>query len=88
MDEELTMSEILTDPLIRVMLTADGISLTDFANFLHEAALRLQADTYVSAAKAHSLEADPIKITPTNPCGAVASFPRCTVQRGIGLAFA
>lgn len=41
MERELTMSEILTDPLIRVMLNADGISLSDFAEVIHKAAARL-----------------------------------------------
>ncbi|TWF58850.1 hypothetical protein FHW37_101654 [Neorhizobium alkalisoli] len=41
MDQELTFSEILTDPLIRVMLKADGISLGDFADIVHQAAERL-----------------------------------------------
>jgi hypothetical protein len=41
MERELTMSEILTDPLIRVMLKADGISPSDFAEIIHKAAARL-----------------------------------------------
>ncbi|WP_237352733.1 hypothetical protein [Rhizobium leguminosarum] len=38
--EELTMSEVLTDPLIRQMLRADGVTLGYFAKLLEEAASR------------------------------------------------
>jgi hypothetical protein len=35
---ELTMSEVLRDPMIRLMLRADRISLGDFARLLEKAA--------------------------------------------------
>lgn len=88
MDQELTLSEILTDPLIRVMLTADGISINEFADFLHQAALRLRADIYAPLGKANSIEADLVVVRPSNPGGAEAFVQGCTAKRGIGLAFA
>lgn len=36
--KELTISEVLHDPMIRLMLRADRISLGDFAKLLEEAA--------------------------------------------------
>ncbi|THF53857.1 hypothetical protein [Allorhizobium terrae] len=36
--QDMTMSEMLRDPLIRLMLRADGISLSDFASMLDDAA--------------------------------------------------
>lgn len=35
---DLTMSQVLTDPLIRQMLRADGVKLGDFAMLLERAA--------------------------------------------------
>ncbi|MBB4956038.1 hypothetical protein H4S14_004081 [Agrobacterium vitis] len=36
--EDMTMSEMLRDPMIRQMLRADGVSLSDFAVMLDDAA--------------------------------------------------
>lgn len=40
---DMTMSEVLRDPLIRLMLRADGISLGAFAELLEAAARRRNA---------------------------------------------
>ncbi|KQY36896.1 MULTISPECIES: hypothetical protein [Rhizobium/Agrobacterium group] len=53
MECELTMSELLTDPLIRVLLKADGISLSDFSDFIRDAAARLKLSSPASALKEH-----------------------------------
>lgn len=36
--QDMTMSEMLRDPMIRQMLRADGVSLSDFAVLLDDAA--------------------------------------------------
>jgi hypothetical protein len=36
--QDMTMSEMLRDPMIRQMLRADGVSLSDFAVMLDDAA--------------------------------------------------
>ena len=41
--DDMTMSEVLRDPLIRLMLRADGISLGAFAELLEAAARRRNA---------------------------------------------
>lgn len=41
--DDMTMSEVLRDPLIRLMLRADGISLGEFAAILEAAARRRNA---------------------------------------------
>jgi hypothetical protein len=41
--DDMTMSEVLRDPLIRLMLRADGISLGAFAELLETAARRRNA---------------------------------------------
>lgn len=38
--DDMTMTEVLRDPMIRQMLRADGVSLTDFAVLLDDAAKR------------------------------------------------
>ena len=58
MQRELTMSEILTDPLIRLMLKADGISLSDFAEIIQMAAARLKAPAQVFAGATHAVAAE------------------------------
>ena len=37
---EITISEALRDPMIRLVLRADGVSLEDFAKLLKDAAIR------------------------------------------------
>lgn len=44
MTNDMTMAEVLRDPLIRQMLRADGISLSDFASLLQNAARQKNAD--------------------------------------------
>lgn len=44
MTNDMTMAEVLRDPLIRQMLRADGISLSDFASLLQNAARQKSAD--------------------------------------------
>jgi hypothetical protein len=36
--QDMTMAEMLRDPIIRLMLRADGISLSDFASMMDDAA--------------------------------------------------
>lgn len=43
MNRDLTMPEILTDPLIGLMRKADGIASSDFSDLLHAVAERLKA---------------------------------------------
>jgi hypothetical protein len=38
--QDMTMAEVLRDPMIRQMLRADGVSLSDFAVLLDDAAKR------------------------------------------------
>lgn len=38
--DEITISEALRDPMIRLVLRADGVSLEDFAKLLKDAAIR------------------------------------------------
>ncbi len=38
--EDMTMTEVLRDPMIRQMLRADGVALSDFAVLLDDAAKR------------------------------------------------
>ncbi|AJD45206.1 hypothetical protein C9413_02030 [Rhizobium sp. SEMIA 4085] len=40
---DMTMSEVLTDPLIRQLMRADRVSLDAFATLLREAAARVDA---------------------------------------------
>ncbi|ATN37380.1 hypothetical protein ACO34A_26805 (plasmid) [Rhizobium sp. ACO-34A] len=49
-DAEFTISRILRDPLIRQMLKADHIQLSDFAQLLREIAFRLGNDPKPSTA--------------------------------------
>jgi len=53
MQHELAMSELLTDPLIRLLLKADGISLSDFSDVIDKAAARLKLPSHSSALKDH-----------------------------------
>ncbi|MDS7593914.1 hypothetical protein [Agrobacterium tumefaciens] len=46
MERELTLSEILTDPLIHVMLKADNISVSDFSDIIRRACERLAETTF------------------------------------------
>lgn len=46
--QELTMSEVLRDPMIRQVLRADGISLGSFALMLERAASRRNAQAVVA----------------------------------------
>lgn len=47
--DDMTMTEVLRDPMIRQMLRADGVSLTDFAVLLDEAAKRRFNKTHQNA---------------------------------------
>lgn len=49
-DAEFTISRILRDPLIRQVLQADHVSLSDFAQLLRGIALRLRNDSGSSLA--------------------------------------
>lgn len=42
-DHELTMTDVLNDPLIRQMMHADGVSLDHLRRLLHEAQARPSA---------------------------------------------
>ncbi|MDR6671270.1 hypothetical protein [Rhizobium sp. 1399] len=48
--EDLTMSEVLKDPLIRQVLRADRVTLGDFAKLLEEAASRRSRNFCVAGA--------------------------------------
>lgn len=53
MSHELTLSDILTDPLISLVLKADGILLEDFAVFLEEASARNKRSAKMSIRGLH-----------------------------------
>ncbi|MGO7211264.1 hypothetical protein ACC817_05600 [Rhizobium ruizarguesonis] len=59
---EMTTSDMLRDPLIRLMLRADKISLASFAILLDTAARRQTRDagTHRAAAAHHSVENVPV----------------------------
>lgn len=48
-DGDLTMTEVLRDPLIRLVLRADGISLGEFAMLLETAAIALHQGCCVAS---------------------------------------
>jgi hypothetical protein len=61
---ELTMTDVLHDPMIRQLLRADRISLPTFAVLLHNAAGRHQQNTYLLERRA----AQPAKRRPAGDC--------------------
>lgn len=55
MTNDMTMAEVLRDPLIRQMLRADGVSLSDFACLLKDVARQKNASrsaTFLATDKA------------------------------------
>lgn len=57
MNRELTMSEILTDPLVHLLLKADRILPGDFADVVHAAAARLASQREMSAGETLHVDA-------------------------------
>jgi hypothetical protein len=59
MHEDLTVSEVLKDPLIRLVNKADGVKLSDFAALLERAAAKRNQSFRHRAGKVISVEATP-----------------------------
>lgn len=55
---EMTLPEVLSDPLIRQLMRADKVSLQAFKALLREAAARVEEEADVKAAAAHQHTSD------------------------------